>query len=109
MAIAFVLGLNMWSLIQNEVQQGFMNFQLTVVVDQAQLPKFVHEIFTRARVAPISAASVSWFTFTARFRTKVVAIIGQQQKSPCQPHLTGIEQLVDQVRFDSGWCASKDG
>ena len=32
-AVGFVLGFNMWPLIQNEIQQGPMNFQLTVVVD----------------------------------------------------------------------------
>ena len=37
-----------------------------------------------------------------RFQAKAVAIIGQQQESTCQSHLAGIEQLVDQVRFNSG-------
>ena len=37
------LPLDKWSFIQYEVQQAFLNFQLAVVVDQAQLPKFVHK------------------------------------------------------------------
>jgi len=33
----------MWPFMQNEVQQGFLNLQLAVVSDQAQLSKFFHE------------------------------------------------------------------
>ena len=34
---------NVWMFVQNEVEQGFIDLQLAVVVDQAQLPKLVHE------------------------------------------------------------------
>jgi hypothetical protein len=44
-----ILALNMWSFVQNEVQQGLLNLQFAVVFYQAQLSKLVHEkIHTRA-------------------------------------------------------------
>jgi hypothetical protein len=98
----------MWSFIQNEVQQGFLNFQFAVVFDQTQLPKFVHEnIHARPRRSNQRGECVLVHTYRYRFRTNVVAIIGQQQKSPCQPHLAGIEQLVDQVSLNSGGSSQK--
>ena len=51
-----ILGLNMWLLIQNEVQQGLMNFHLAVVVNQAELSKFVHEEIW----VTISSAKAAW-------------------------------------------------
>src|ERR1700734_1334343 len=100
----------MWPLIENEVQQGLMNFQFAVVVDQAQLPEFVHEeIYARPRRSDQRGERILVHLYRYRFLAKVAAIIGQQQKGPCQPHLAGIEQLVDQVRFDAGGPRQKGG
>ena len=50
---------------QNDIQQRAVDFQVTVVINQAQLSKFVHEEATRPRVVPIISASVSWLIFAA--------------------------------------------
>jgi hypothetical protein len=93
----------MRSFIQHEVQQAFLNFELAVVFDQAQLPKFVHEnIHARPGRSNQRGKRLLIDLYGYRLQTKVVAIIGQQQESTCQPHLAGIEQLVNQVRFNSG-------
>ena len=85
-----------------------MNFQLAVVFDQAQLPKFVHEnIHARPGRSNQRGKRLLVHLYGYRFLTKVVVIIGQQQESTCQPHLAGIEQLVDQVRFNSGGPSQK--
>jgi hypothetical protein len=73
-----ILGLNMWSLMQNEVQQSPLNFQLAVVVDQAQFSKFVHEnIHARPRRSDQRGEHILVHLYGYRFQTKVVAIIGQ--------------------------------
>jgi hypothetical protein len=103
-----ILVFNMRSFVQNEVQEGLLNLHLAVVFDQTQLSKLVHE---KIHAAPGRANYLSEgllvHQYGYRVRTKVVAIVGQQQKSPCQPHLAGIEQLVDQVCFNSGGPGQK--
>jgi hypothetical protein len=102
-ARAVILVLDMRSFIQHEIQQAFLNFQLAVVVDQSQLPKFVHKnIHARPGRSNQRCKRVLIDLYGYRFQAKVVAIIGQEQESTGQPHLAGIEQLVDQVRFNSG-------
>jgi hypothetical protein len=98
----------MRSFIQHEVQQAFLNFQLAVVFDQAQLPKFVHEnIHARPGRSNQPGKRLLIDLYGYRFQAKVVAIISQQQESTRQPHLAGIEQLVDQVRFNSSGPCQK--
>ena len=100
----------MRSFIQNEVQQAFLNFQFAVVFDQTQLTKFIHEnIHARPSRSNQRRKRFLVHLYWYRFLTDVVAIIGQQQKSSRQPHLAGIEQLVDQVRFNSGGPSQKMG
>ena len=100
----------MWSFIENKVQEGLLNFELAVVFDQAQPPKFVHEkIHARSCRANHLSECLLVELYGQRFQATVIAVIGQQQKSPCQPHLAGIEQLVDQVRFNPGGPSQKMG
>jgi hypothetical protein len=47
--------------VQNDIQQRAVDLEATVVVDEAQLAKFVHEE-AHAR-PPIISASVSWLIF----------------------------------------------
>ena len=42
-ASGHIPGVNLWLVMQNEVQQGTVNFNMAVVVNKAQLPKFVHK------------------------------------------------------------------
>ena len=82
----------MWSFIQHEVQQAFLNLQLAVVVDQAQFSKFVHEnIHAGPGRSNQPGKRLLIDLYGDWFQAKVVAIIGQQQESTCQPHLAGIE------------------
>jgi hypothetical protein len=41
--VALILIINMRFFIQNVVQQSLTNFKFAVVINQAQLPKLVHE------------------------------------------------------------------
>jgi hypothetical protein len=101
-----ISGSNMRSFMQNVVQQGPVNLKLAVVADQSQFPKLVHEEINarpgRANHFGERHRSRNWY----RFRT-AIAVIGQQHKSPCQSHLAGIEQLVHQVRLNSGGAGQK--
>jgi hypothetical protein len=87
-----------------------LNFKFAVVVDQTQLSEFVQKnINARSRRPNQLGKRLLVYLYGYRIQAKVVAIIGQQQKSPCQPHLAGIEQLVDQVRFNSGGPSQPSG
>src|ERR1700685_4341867 len=98
----------MRSFIENEGQQRFSNFQLSVVIDQTQLSKFVQEkIHARPRRSDQRSKCILIHLYRYRFQTKVAAIIGQEEKGPCQPHLAGIEQLVDQVCLNPGGPGQK--
>jgi hypothetical protein len=87
-----------------------VNLNLAIVVDQAELPKFVHEeIHAGPCRSDHSGKRLLIDLYGRRFQTKVVAIIGQKQESPRQPHLAGIEQLVNQVRLDAGGSGQQMG
>jgi hypothetical protein len=75
-----------------------VNFNAAVVVNQSQLPKFVHEEadagsgrsdHLRKRLLAYSRQD--------RLRPAFLAEIRQKQKSPRQTFLAGIEQLIDEV------------
>ena len=53
---------------------------------------------TLERVVPIISASISWLIFANhRLRFPFFAEVGQREKHPRQPLLTGVEALIDQV------------
>ena len=90
-------------IVQNDVQQRAVDFHMAVVINEAQLSKFVHEV---THSAPRGADHLCEHLL-ADIRndwlgSALFAKISQQQKSPCQALLTRIEQLIDQVLFDSG-------
>jgi hypothetical protein len=39
----FAIYLDRGCLMQNQTQQGIMDFQIAVVIDESELPKFIHE------------------------------------------------------------------
>jgi hypothetical protein len=48
----FVVRLDDGCLVQNHTQQGIVDFQIAVVIDETDLPKFIHEdAHSRARSA----------------------------------------------------------
>src|ERR1700734_502861 len=97
----------MRSFIEDEGQQRFLHFQLSVVIDQTQFPKFVQKKIHAGSCRPNQRSKcILIHLYRYRFQTKIATIIGQEEKGPCQPHLAGIEQLVDQVRLNPG-CPSQ--
>ena len=83
---------------QNDIEQRTVNLQATVVLDETQLPEPVHgkansrsggaNDFRQCLLADLCNHRL-WFAFFAE--------IGQQQKHPRQPLLTGIEELIHQI------------
>ena len=58
--------------------------------------------FTRERVVPTISASVSCESFgSTRWRRVLPPVSGEQQQRTGEPFLAGIEELIDQVFFDS--------
>src|SRR5216684_4139265 len=81
----FDLGL----VVQNHVQQGIMDFQFSVVFDEAQFAEFVHEkAYARSSRAD-------------RLRPAFLAEICKQKEETSEALFARIEQLVDQVLFNS--------
>src|ERR1700730_14917505 len=89
-------------LVQNDVQQGTVDFNFAVVINKTQFPKSVHEkAHARSRRADhfgqrfLTDFRYDWL------RPTFLAKIGQKQKDPCQPIRCSIEQLIDQVLLDT--------
>jgi hypothetical protein len=60
---------------------------------------------TADRVVPIISASVSWLTFVMMGSgLPLLAEIRQQEKSPRQTFFARVEQLIDQIFFDTVAC-----
>ena len=78
-----------------------MNVQATVVFNEAQLPKLVHE---ETHPGPRRPDHFGQGSLTDPghhgLMLPVFAEAGQQQQNPRQPLLTGIEKLIEQVLFD---------
>jgi hypothetical protein len=74
---------------------------MTVVLDEAQLPKFVHELAdARSRCADHLGQRLLADFCDDPLRLALLAEIRQQQKSAGQPLLDLIEQFIDQVLLD---------
>jgi hypothetical protein len=78
-----------------------MHLQAAVVVNEAELPKLVHE---ETHPGPPRSDHFCQGFLTDpghdRLMLPVFAEAGQQQENPRQPLLAGIEQLINQVLFD---------
>ena len=78
-----------------------MNLQATVVLDESELPKLVHE---ETHPGPCGPDHLGEGFLTDPGHDEIVlallAVAGQQQQNPRQPFLAGIEKLIDQVLFD---------
>src|ERR1700688_2462348 len=75
-----------------------MDIDVAVVIDVAQLAKFVHEIINaRSRRANhLRQRLLVDFAYDG-VRPAILAVIRQQQKNSRQPSLAGIEKLVDET------------
>src|SRR5229473_7546614 len=89
-------------LVQDNTQEGIVDVDLAVVLDEAQLPEFVHEkIDSRPRCANHFRQHLLRYFGKHLLRFGFLAVASEQQKSPSQPFLARIEKLVDQILFDS--------
>jgi hypothetical protein len=95
-------GLDFRPFVQNRIQQRPVNFDMTVVVDVAQLAEFVHEeADAGARRADHLGECFLTDLRDHWLRVAVFAEIREEKKHPGQPLLAGIEELIDQVRLDA--------
>src|SRR6267143_2004657 len=96
-------------LVQDNTQEGIVDLDLAVVLDEAQFPELVHEkIDPRPRCANHFRQHLLRYSGKHLLRLALRAIAREQQQSARQPFLAGVEELVDQVLLDSFWpsCVS---
>src|ERR1051326_1617049 len=78
-----------------------MHFQLAVVVDEAQLPEFIHErAHPRSRCANHFRERLLADLCNDRLRSTLLAEVCQEQKRPRQALFARVEQLIDEVGFN---------
>src|SRR3981081_1924857 len=89
-------------LVQDNTQEGIVDVDLAVVLDEAQFPEFVHEkIDPGPRCANHFRQHLLRYSGKHLLRLALRAIAREQQQSARQPFLAGVEELVDQVLLDS--------
>src|SRR3984893_5057573 len=95
---------------QNDIQQGTMDTDADVVVNEAQFSKFVHEETHTGpgRSDHLRKRLLADFR-DHRLRFLFLAKVRQQQEQPGQTFLTRIEQLIDEACFDAEGPAQKMG
>ena len=93
---------------QNDIQQRTVDFDAAVVLNEAQLSKFVHkETHARpGRADHLRKRLLADFR-DHRLRFVFLAKVRQQQEQTGKTFLTRIEQLVDEVCFDADCPAKK--
>src|SRR5467141_5101136 len=88
--------------VQDHAQEGIVDVDLAVVLDEPEFPEFVHEkIDPRPRCPDHLRQRFLRHFGKHLLRLVLRAIARQQQQRARQPFLAPIEQLVDQVLFDS--------
>jgi hypothetical protein len=88
--------------VQNDAEESRVDLEATVVFDEPQFPELVHEKVHARSCRPDHVRQC--FLRDPRYRSLRAGLIGvprQQQKRPREPLLAGVEQLVDEVRFDA--------
>ena len=94
----FDLGL----VVQNYIQQGIMDFQFSVVFDKTQFAEFVHEkAYARSGRADHLRQRFLTELSHDRFRPAFLAEICKQKEKSGEAFFARIEQLIDQVLFNS--------
>ena len=86
---------------EDDTQKGIVDVDLAVVLDEAQLPEFVHEkIDPGPRYANHFRQHLLRYFGNHLLMLASRAIPREQQQSARQPFLTGVEELVNQVLLD---------
>ncbi len=93
---------DVWLVVQNDIQQRAVDLQSAIVIDEAQFTEFIHErAHPRSRRANhfrerlLADLCNDWLRFT------LLAEVREKKKSPRQALFARIEQLIDEVRFNS--------
>jgi len=88
-------------IVDDDVQQGRVDVQPTVILDEAELPEFIHEeIDARACRADPRRQNVLVDSWNDRFQLSLFAEIGEEQEQPGEPAFARIEQLINQISLD---------
>jgi hypothetical protein len=86
------------SLVQDDTQERSVDLKRAIVLDETELPEFVHEkIDAWARGPDHLSQCFLGNLGEYSVRLVVLAVTGKQQKSPCQSFLTGVKELVHQI------------
>jgi len=89
-------------LVQDNAKEGRIDVETAVVLNETQLPEFVHEkVDSGARCADHLRQSLLRYFGDHFLRFGVLAIASEQKKSAGQPFFARIEKLIDQIRFES--------
>ncbi len=79
-----------------------MDLKSAIVMNEAQFPEFVHEkIHSRPRCANHFRQHLLRYLGKHLLRLGLPAVASEQQKSPSQPFLAGVKELIDQILLDS--------
>jgi hypothetical protein len=87
---------------QDNTQEGSVDMQPAIVLNEAQFPEFIHE-----KVDPGACCANHFRQRLLRYfgeyllRLGFLSVASEQQKSPGQPFLAGVEELIDQILLDS--------
>ncbi len=87
---------------KNDVEQGAVDAQFAVVLDEAQLAEAIHEeAHAGAGCAYHFRQCLLAYLGNHRFRRAFLAELREQQQRPSQAFFAGIEKLVHQVFLDA--------
>jgi hypothetical protein len=88
---------------QHHVQQGVVNLQDSVVLDEPKPAKFVHEMaYAGPRGADHLRERLLAYLRYDRLRLTLLPEVRHQEENSCQTFFARIEELVDQVRLNAG-------
>ena len=96
------LSLDVGLFVQDEIQQGTMNFDTAIVMNETQFSKSVHEkTHTGSGCSDHLRECLLADLRDYRLRLAFLAKVRQQQEQPGKAFFARIEQLIDKVGFDT--------
>lgn len=91
--------------VENDGQQGFIDFDSAVVFDEAEFSEFIHkEIHAGASGAYHFRQGLLGDLRKRAIRLILFAIAGEQEQGPGRTLFTGVEELIDQVFIAREYC-----